>query len=157
MERVLTIDTWGFKDTLDSWQIAEKIIACGFDTTSSNTGIHNGATSWTTDTVASLPSSHSGAGGWSCIYSAVRSNSLQTAEDFLGLPGPGWHCTSYHYQDEQLTYINHFLHADNVKNLPRCDYKEFLESAKLILGESIERKKGYLFTIQSPGADHHAR
>ena len=44
-----------------------------------------------------------------------------------------------------------------MKNLPQCDYKEFLELAKLILGESIERKKGYTFTIQRPGADHHAR
>ena len=31
------------KQTLDSWQLTEKIIACGFDTTSSNTGIHKGA------------------------------------------------------------------------------------------------------------------
>ena len=37
------------------------------------------------------------------------------------------------------------------------DYKEFLELAKLILGETVERKKGYVFQIQRPGADHHAR
>ena len=40
------------------------------------------------------------------------------------------------------------LSSDNVKNLPRCDYKEFLELAKVILGSSIARKKGYIFTIQ---------
>ena len=44
-----------------------------------------------------------------------------------------------------------------MKNLPRCDYKEFLELAKVILGESIERKKGYVYALQRPGADHHAR
>ena len=33
----------------------------------------------------------------------------------------------------------------------------FLELAKVILGETIERKKGYVFQIQRPGADHHAR
>ena len=31
------------KQTLDDWKIAEKIIASGFDTTSSNTGVHKGA------------------------------------------------------------------------------------------------------------------
>ena len=31
------------KKTLDSWNLAEKIIALGFDTTSSNTGINRGA------------------------------------------------------------------------------------------------------------------
>ena len=30
------------KTMLDTWGIAEKIIACGFDTTSSNTGVHKG-------------------------------------------------------------------------------------------------------------------
>jgi hypothetical protein len=36
-------------------------------------------------------------------------------------------------------------------------YKEFLELAKLIHRESIDMKKGYVFQIQRPGADHHAR
>ena len=31
------------KDYLDSWEVADKIIACGFDTTSSNTGVSNGS------------------------------------------------------------------------------------------------------------------
>ena len=44
-----------------------------------------------------------------------------------------------------------------IANLPRCDYKEFLELAKIILGGSIDRKKGYSYKIQHPGADHHAR
>jgi hypothetical protein len=46
---------------------------------------------------------------------------------------------------------------ENDKNLPRCDYKEFLELAKLILGETTTRKKGYSYHLQRPGADHHAR
>ena len=41
--------------------------------------------------------------------------------------------------------------------LPRGDYKEFLELAKVFLGGSVGRKKGYTYTIQVPGADHHAR
>ena len=39
----------------------------------------------------------------------------------------------------------------------RCDYKEFMELAKIILGGSIDRKNSYLYQIQRPGADHHAR
>ena len=31
------------KDYLDSWGVKDKIIACGFDTTSSNTGVNNGS------------------------------------------------------------------------------------------------------------------
>ena len=31
------------KETLEAWEITEKIIACGMDTTSSNTGVHKGA------------------------------------------------------------------------------------------------------------------
>ena len=42
-------------------------------------------------------------------------------------------------------------------SLPRCDYKEFLELAKIFLGETIGRKKGYTYSLQRPGADHHAR
>ena len=53
-----------------------------------------------------------------------------------------------------ISYINNILELDNQ---PRGDYKEFLELAKLILGETVERKKGYVFQIQRPGADHHAR
>ena len=32
-----------------------------------------------------------------------------------------------------------------------------MELAKLILGETVERKKGYVFQKQRPGADHHVR
>ena len=38
-----------------------------------------------------------------------------------------------------------------------CDYKEYLELALLLLGGFIDRKKGYTYQIQRPGADHHAR
>ena len=31
------------KEVLDRWELADKIIVCGFDTTSSNTGIRNGS------------------------------------------------------------------------------------------------------------------
>ena len=31
------------KEMLDNWGLAEKVIACGFDTTSANTGVHKGS------------------------------------------------------------------------------------------------------------------
>ena len=49
------------------------------------------------------------------------------------------------------------MEPENLKLLPRCDYKEYLELALLFLGGSIDRKKGYIYQIQRPGADHHAR
>ena len=36
------IEAEAVKRVLDTWEISEKIIACGFDTTTSNTGIHKG-------------------------------------------------------------------------------------------------------------------
>ena len=60
-------------------------------------------------------------------------------------------------KDKLLSFINFLLSPEEVKKLPRCDYKELLELSKVTLGESIERKKGYLYKLQRPGADHHAR
>ena len=64
---------------------------------------------------------------------------------------------SYFKEDvaDILEYVNSKL--DQESHLPRGDYKELLELVKLILGGDIERKKGYSYTIQRPGADHHAR
>ena len=47
------------------------------------------------------------------------------------------------------------MESDNAKNLPRCDYKEFLQLARIILGQRVERKKGYNYILQIPGTDHH--
>ena len=59
--------------------------------------------------------------------------------------------------EDLLSFINSRLEPQHVKNLARGDYKEYLELAKIILGGSIDRKKGYTYHIQRPGADHHAR
>ena len=56
-----------------------------------------------------------------------------------------------------LSFILHRLMPENADFLPRDDYREFLELAQLILGGTPERKKGWSYTIQRPGADHHAR
>ena len=54
--------------------------------------------------------------------------------------------SSYQKEKEKLlSFINSLLSPEEVKKLPRCDYKELLELSKVTLGESIERKKGYLY------------
>ena len=59
--------------------------------------------------------------------------------------------------EDLLTFINSRLKPENVKDIPRGDYQEYLELTKLILGGSIDRKNGYVYQIQRSGADHHAR
>ena len=58
--------------------------------------------------------------------------------------------------DPLLAFIDNRLDPANRDLLPRCDYEEYLELAKLFLGGSITREKGYVYSIQRPGADHHA-
>jgi len=55
--------------------------------------------------------------------------------------------------EDLLSFINSRLEPQNVKNLARGDYKEYLELTKIILGGSIDRKKGYTYQIQRPGAE----
>ena len=60
---------------------------------------------------------------------------------------------------ELLTFIETCLGPQNNHFTPRDDYRESLELAKLVLGgrSSIQRKRGHVYRIQRPGADHHAR
>ena len=37
------VEAEAVRTALDSWSVTEKIVACGFDTTGSNTGVHKGA------------------------------------------------------------------------------------------------------------------
>ena len=52
-----------------------------------------------------------------------------------------------------LNFINHLLEPENADLLPRDNYKEFLELALLILGETPERKKCWSFNRQSCQVD----
>ena len=52
-------------------------------------------------------------------------------------------------KDELLSFINSKL--QDADHLPRCDYKEYLELAKLILGDKITRKNGFIFHLSRPG------
>ena len=56
-----------------------------------------------------------------------------------------------------LAFVDRWLEPDMVEQFPRGDYKQFLELAKVFLGGSPKRNKGWTYHIQRPGADHHAR
>ena len=56
-----------------------------------------------------------------------------------------------------VAFIDHQLMSENLEFLPRGDYKEFLELAKLILGGTLQRKNGYTYTIQRPGVYCHVQ
>ena len=163
------------KKTLDSWEIADKIFAVGFDTTSSNTGVHKGACTILQQLLGRqllwLACRHHilelvvGA-AFTQLFGDTKSpevtlfKTLKTSWDSLDLADISLPDIPTSYQrekDELLTFINTLLEPDNLEKLPRCDYKEFLELAKIFLGENIERKKGYTYSLQRPGADHHAR
>ena len=161
------------KEVLDNWGVAEKVIACGFDTTSANTGIHKGNCVLLQNLLQRL-----------LLWLACRHHVLELvlAAAFIELfgvtTGPkvtlfktlkeSWESidktdlqlptipASYTSEkDDLLIYIDSKLEDSN--NLPRCDYKEMLELAKLFLGGSISRKKSYTYQLSRPGADHHAR
>ena len=163
------------KKTLDDWEIADRIIAIGFDTTSSNTGVHRGACRILQQLLNRqllwLACRHHilelvvGA-AFTELFGETKSSEvtlfkiLKTSWDSLNLADlilPEIPSTYQKEKDELLNFISSLLDSDNLKNLPRCDYKEFLELAKLILGETVQRKKGYIYKLQRPGADHHAR
>ena len=56
-----------------------------------------------------------------------------------------------------LSFINNQLDRENSAELPRGDYKEFLELAKIFLGGDVNRKNGIIYQLSRPGADYHAR
>jgi len=161
------------KKVLDEWGIADNIIACGFDTTSSNTGIHKGACTILQQLLKKL-----------LPWMACRHHSMELiiAAAYIVIFGPttgpevtlfkelkeAWNSLDptdidlpaippslLKQKDDLLDFINSKL--SDPDNLPRDDYKEMLELAKIYLGGTVSRKKGSQYKLQRPGADHQAR
>ena len=151
------------------------IISMGFDTTSSNTGVHKGACTllqqmlnrnllWMACRYHILElvigSTFKTLFGDTKSPECTLFKDLKKSWDSLDLNSftlPDIPSSYQKDEEELLEYIDSLLSPDNVRNLPRGDYKELLELSKVILGGTIERKKGYVYKIQRPGADHHAR
>ena len=169
------VEAEAVKRTLDTWKLTEKIIACGFDTTTSNTGVHKGCCTVLQELL-----------GRQILWMACRHHILELVlkaafmelfgdttgpeETFFKFMKPIW--STLDLSDTQLpaipstflaekasvlSFIQQRLKPEQAHLLPRDDYREFLELALLILGGTPERKKGWSYTIQRPGADSHAR
>ena len=163
------------KETLDTWELTDLIIACSFDTTSTNTGIHTGGCKILQELLGRqilwlACRHHMGELIVRAAFHTIFGKTNSPVEPLCSLLKDSWtslntqdillpSIPSYYDADIQplLTYVTSRLHPDNLEFLPRDDYKEFLELALLYLGGSIERKKGWEYHLQRPGADHHAR
>ena len=162
---------------LDEWGLSDKVVASGFDTTSSNTGVHKGGCVILQRLLGRqilwLPCRHHihelllrGAfhevfGGSKApnvaLFKILKEPSKWNSLDLSNIQFPTIPPSFHPEIPRLLAFIDHRLLPENSHLLPRCDYKEFLELAKLYLGGSIERKKGWTYNISRPGADHHAR
>ena len=169
------------KEALDDWDVTDKIIACGFDTTSSNTGVRNGSCVLLQQLLSRQ-----------LLWLACRHHILELVigAAFFQLSGDtkapdvilfkmlkkSW--DSLNLDDLRLPDIPKTYRGEthlhklstgawereryttrNILSLRtwKIYYQEYLELTKLILGGSIDRKNGYVYQIQRPGADHHAR
>ena len=128
--------------------LQERIIACCFDTTSSNTGINSGSCvllqhfGKTTSPVETL-------------FSTLKSS--WKSLDLSNLSCPPTTACYRSSVDSILEFLDDRLLSDNLQHLTKGDYKELLELAKVCLGGTMERKMTYSYQLSRPGADHHAR
>ena len=165
------------KKALEDWGLKDLIIACGFDTTSSNTGIHKGSCVLLQEMLQRQllwlacrhhilellvkAAYHQVFGDTKApdvkLFSILKDPSIWNNLDFQGFQLPTIPSSFKVDVDFLLSFIDEQLDEENSSSIPRGDYKEFLELAKIFLGGRIDRKKGYTYQLSRPGADHHAR
>ena len=140
------------KEILDNWNVTEKIIALGFDTTSSNTGIRKGSCTILQQLLERqllwLACRHHIperiiAVSFITLFGETKGpdvplfKTLKNCWDNLDLSNIKLPDIPSCYDgdvDSLLSYINDKLEPENLKLLPRCDYKEYLE---LALGKRV--------------------
>ena len=163
------------KEAIDNWGISDGVIACGFDTTSSNTGINIGGCVLLQQLLNRqllwlacrhhipeliLKAAFQRLFGKTKGPVEVLFSKLKSSWKSLDLSNLSYPPTPACYRsavDSLLEFLDDRLLPDNLDHLTRGDYKEFLELAKVCLGGSVERKKSYTYQLSRPGADHHAR
>ena len=162
---------------LEEWGLSGKVVASGFDTTSSNTGVHKGGCVilqglldrqilWLACRHHILElilrgAYHEVMGGSKAptvaLFKILKVPATWNSLDLDDLQLPSIPPSFLPDVPKILAFIDLRLLPENEHLLPRCDYKEFLELAKLFLGGSVGRKKGWFYKLTRPGADHHAR
>ena len=158
------------KKALDNWGIStDTIIDSSFDTTSSNTGVNSGGAVllqqllnrqllWLScrHHVAELilKAAFQSLFGMTTTTFATLFSTLKSSCSSLDLfdlhlpPTP---------VDPIFSFLYERLLPENAEHLTRRNYKELLEVAKVCLGGTVTRKRGYTFTLSRPGADSNAR
>ena len=151
------------------------MIACCFDTTSSNTGINSGSCVLLQQLLNRqllwlacrhhipeliLKAAFQSLFGKTTSPVEILFSTLKSSWKSLDLSNLSCPPTTACYRssvDSILEFLDDRLLSDNLQHLTRGDYKELLELAKVCLGGTIERKKTYSYQLSRPGADHHAR
>ena len=162
---------------LEEWELTNKVIASGFDTTSSNTGVHKGGCTILQQLLQRqilwLPCRHhilelllraayhevfgDKKSPSVALFKILKEPSTWNSLDLSNLQFSSLPPSLQSAVPELLSFIEHRLLPENEHLIHRCDYKEFLELSKLYLGRTVERKKNWTYQLSRPGADHHAR
>ena len=153
---------------LEDWGLKESIIACGIDTTSSNTGIHKGSCVLLQDILQRqflwlacrhhimellVKAAYHQVFGDSKspdvkLFSILKDPSTWNSLNLVDFRLPTIPQAYKNNVDSLLSFINKQLDEENAAEIPL---------AKIFLGGSIDRKNGYTFQLSRPEADHHAR
>ena len=156
------------KKALEDWGLKDLIIACGFDTTSSNTGIHKGSCVLLQEMLQRQllwlacrhhilellvkAAYHHVFGDTKApdvkLFSILKDPSIWNNLDLQGFQLPTIPSSFKVDVDFLLSFIDEQLDEENSSSIPRGDYKEFFELAKIFLGGRIYRKKGYTYQRQ---------
>ena len=165
------------KEAINNWGLSEGIIACCFDTTSSNSGINSGSCVLLQQLLNRqllwlacrhhipeliLKAAFQSLFGKTTSPVETLFSTLKSSWKSLDISNLSCPPTTACYRssvDSILEFLDDRLLYDNLQHLTRGDYKELLELSKVCLGGTIERKKTYMYSYQlsRPGADHHAR
>ena len=162
------------KEAINNWGLSEGIIACCFDTTSSNSGINSGSCVLLQQLLNRqllwlacrhhipeliLKAAFQSLFGKTTSPVETLFSTLKSSWKSLDLSNllPSNYCLLRSSVDSILEFLDDRLLSDNLQHLTRGDYKELLELSKVCLGGTIERKKTYSYQLSRPGADHHAR
>ena len=159
------------KEEINNWGLSEGIIACCFDTTSSNSGINSGSCVllqqllnrqllWLACRHHILKAAFQSLFGKTTSPVETLFSTLKSSWKSLDLSNLSCPPTTACYRssvDSILEFLDDRLLSDNLQHLSRGDYKELLELSKVCLAGTIERKKTYSYQLSHPGVDHHAR
>ena len=154
---------------LTDWAVKDNVVAMGFDTTGSNTGVHRGGCTILQQLLCRqllwlacrhhIPERILGA-AFFALFGETTGPDVPLFKDLQR----NW--DTLDHTDMQLTeipalykrdvpdlllYITTRLLPENAQHLPRGDYKEYLELACLFLGGSIDRQGDYTYQLKRPG------